>query len=374
MGKDSLPLRTLGISHGSVVYLLYHFHREVSPAVKYSDFEKRPFGSHMTVEAMVAAQTRIERQEKPTCSSVSFDAYAANTFQSYIQSALAFSIKRGGLLYGTCNEESGEVQVHAIYEPPQHGSPDHLELERGLEEERNADMIAAALGWRKVGWIFNGSTKERDFIFSAEEVCQMAAIQDEMGEHAITGVAALFPPEDVADDGVSSSSAVPEVHLEAFQVSAQCVKLWKEGWFQLDATAPPSNMITVRNPKDPRDKTPVIVSRKDVGEVDVDYFLVPVGIKDHQSPLHHGFPIENRLLPQGQAELRSHLQRLGRSERERSDGRKYTDLISDFHLLLFLSRQPGFGSSDVLALVNCVRNGEPIPDGYRVLIDSLAGL
>ena len=30
---------------------------------------------------------------------------------------------------------------------------------------------------QKVGWIFAQSTKERDFIMSAEEVCQMAAIQ-----------------------------------------------------------------------------------------------------------------------------------------------------------------------------------------------------
>lgn len=364
MGKDSASLKTLGISHGSMVYLLYHVDREVTPAVKYSEFDKRPFGAHMTVEAMVAAQTRIERQEKATCSSVSFDAHAANSFQSYIQSALAFSIKRGGLLYGTCDEETGEVKVHAIYEPPQRGTPDQLELERGGEEETNADAIASGLGWKKVGWIFNGSTKERDFIFSAEEVCQMASIQDEMGEFAITGVAALFPPDDESD-----SSGIPEVHLEAFQVSAQCVKLWKEGWFQLDTTAPPSNIIKVRNPKDPNDKTPVIVARKDVGEVDVDYFLVPVGIKDHQSPLHHGFPIENRLLPQGQAELRSHFQRLGSSA-----GKKYTDLLSDFHLLLFLSRQPGFSMSDILALVHSIRAEEPIPDGYRVLIESLAGI
>ena len=39
-------------------------------------------------------------------------------FQSYVQSALAFSIKRGGILYGTKDEE-GNVTVHAIYEPPQ---------------------------------------------------------------------------------------------------------------------------------------------------------------------------------------------------------------------------------------------------------------
>ena len=39
-------------------------------------------------------------------------------FQTYVSSALAFSIKRGGILYGNRDEE-GNVTVHAIYEPPQ---------------------------------------------------------------------------------------------------------------------------------------------------------------------------------------------------------------------------------------------------------------
>jgi hypothetical protein len=35
-----------------------------------------------------------------------------------VRDALAFSIKRGGLLYGTVSED-GKVSVEAIYEPPQ---------------------------------------------------------------------------------------------------------------------------------------------------------------------------------------------------------------------------------------------------------------
>jgi hypothetical protein len=83
------------------VFLLYHFERQVAPAVKKHDWEKRPFGAHMDVAAMVAAQTRIERQDSPHATSASFDFAAANAFQSYVASAIAFSIKRGGILYGT---------------------------------------------------------------------------------------------------------------------------------------------------------------------------------------------------------------------------------------------------------------------------------
>lgn len=43
----------------------------------------------------------------------------------------------------------------------------------------------------------------------------------------------------------------------------------------------------------------MIVAGKDVGEVDTDYLLLPVSIRDHEGTLGASFPIENRLLPQG---------------------------------------------------------------------------
>ena len=45
----------------------------------------------------------------------------------------------------------------------------------------------------------------------------------------------------------------------------------------------------------------MIVAGKDQGEVDNDYLLIPVNILDHEGPLSSSFPVENRLLPQGQA-------------------------------------------------------------------------
>ena len=57
-------------------------------------------GPSMNVNEMIARQTRIERQEAANCASVSFERHAANAFQSYVRDALAFSIKRGGILYG----------------------------------------------------------------------------------------------------------------------------------------------------------------------------------------------------------------------------------------------------------------------------------
>ena len=99
----------------------------------------------MTIEEMVAQQVRIERQEKAVAASVSFDHSAANEFQVYVRSALAFSVKRGGLLYGTVDDENN-VKVEFVYEPPQHSTQFELLLERQTEEEQLVDLIAENLG------------------------------------------------------------------------------------------------------------------------------------------------------------------------------------------------------------------------------------
>lgn len=66
----------------------------------------------------VLSLARADSQETPHCASVSFERHAANAFQRYVHGALNFSIKRGGLLYGSVGE-GGHVRVDAIYEPPQ---------------------------------------------------------------------------------------------------------------------------------------------------------------------------------------------------------------------------------------------------------------
>ena len=61
-----------------------------------------------------------------------------------------------------------------------------------------------------MGWIFTQSTKAREFIISGEEAAQMAGVQAEMGESAVTAVVSMAPSE----DGGS------EAHFEAFQAAS----------------------------------------------------------------------------------------------------------------------------------------------------------
>ncbi len=86
----------------------------------------------------------------------------------------------------------------------QEGGQESLTLTRNTEEEDRVKFLAEVFGWRCLGWIFAQSRKERNYILSAEEVGQMAAVQDEFGSDAVTGVVSM------STDG--------DVHFEAFQV------------------------------------------------------------------------------------------------------------------------------------------------------------
>lgn len=115
-----VPLSKLGVAHGDMLFMAVGYERQVEPAVQKTVFDRRQFGVCVSVHDIAAKQRRIERQDKAKVESVSFDRNAANVFQSYVQSALAFSIKRGGILYGSV-DEGGNVEVEAVWEPPQQG-------------------------------------------------------------------------------------------------------------------------------------------------------------------------------------------------------------------------------------------------------------
>lgn len=82
-----------------------------------------------------------------------------------------------------------------------------------------------------------------------------------------------------------------------------------------------------------------------------------------QGSLSTVFPIENRITQITFWALKSHL--------ERAKSLPFVKRISDFHLLLFVARLLDL-SADVQALAECVHAQTPVPEGYQLLIESLA--
>ncbi|CAN1340138.1 NPL4-like protein 1, partial [Linum perenne] len=346
MADPSTTLSSLKLGHGSIVFLSYEGERNIAgPTV----FPSGSFGRKMTMDDLIAKQMKVTRQENPHCDSVSFDRDCANAFQHYVNETLAFAIKRGGFMYGTVSEE-GKVQVDFIYEPPQQGTEEVLLLLRDSHEEKSVEAIAAGLGMRKVGFIFTQtiSQDKKDYTLSNREVLQAAELHAESQlKEWVTAVVKL----EVSEDGAA------DVHFEAFQLSDMCVRLFKEGWFETE----------IRQGVDPKlsiMKKDVVLGVKDVKEVDNDFFLVVVKILDHMvGPLSSTFPIENRVVQVTMKALKNHL--------ERARSLPFVKRISDFHLLLFLSRFLDNGS-DVPALAECVVTQTTVAEGYQILIESMA--
>ncbi|KAI3470952.1 hypothetical protein Pfo_027615 [Paulownia fortunei] len=345
MSDPSARLSFPNIAHGSIVYLAYEGERTVAgPTFQPAG----SFGKKMTMDDLIAKQMRITRQEKAHCELVSFDRDAANVFQHYVNESLAFAVKRGGFMYGAVSEE-GTVEVDFIYEPPQQGTEENLILLRDPDEEKLVEAIALGLGMRRVGFIFTQtiSQDKKDYTMSNTEVLQAVELHTEGDlKEWVTAVVKL----EVNEDGGA------DVHFEAFQMSDMCIRLFKEGWFERD-------IQQEVDPKLSRMKKDVVVGGKDTREVDNDFFLVVVKILDHQGPLSSTFPIENRNSPVTMKAMKNHL--------DRTKSLSFVKQISDFHVLLLIARFLDV-NADVPALSACVQTQSIVPEGYQLLIESLA--
>ncbi|KAK1278112.1 NPL4-like protein 2 [Acorus gramineus] len=343
---------SLGIGHGSLIYLSYDhtiIERTIPPPPLLTPAGS--FGRKMTMDDLIAKQVRVTRQETSPCESVSFDRSAADAFQHYVNDSLAFAVKRCGFMYGTVSD-AGRVEVDFIYEPPQSGTEAVIYLLRDSTEEAAVEAVAAGLGMRAVGFMFTqavGQDKE-GYTLSETEVRLAAQMQVECGRGLEQWVTAVVKLE-VSEDGGA------DVHFEAFQLSEMCVKLFREGWFLGDEAGPGTD------PKVTRLKKEVVVGVKDVKEVDNDFFLVPVKISDHQGLLSTTFPIENRNSEVTMRALKTHL--------DRTKSLPFVKRISDFHLLLFLARYFDV-NADVPALAECVQGQITVPEGFKLIIESLA--
>lgn len=81
-----------------------------------------------------------------------------------------------------------------------------------------------------------------------------------------------------------------------------------------------------------------------------------------QGTLSSSFPIENRISQVTVRALKNHL--------DRTKNLPFVKRISDFHLLLFVARF--LDLSDVPALAECVQTQTTVPEGYQLIIVSMA--
>mmetsp|Transcript_28799 Transcript_28799/g.81243 ORF Transcript_28799/g.81243 Transcript_28799/m.81243 type:complete len:490 (-) Transcript_28799:185-1654(-) len=306
---------------------------------------------------------KIQRQEEAVCSQVSLDTAAVGDFQSYAQ-RFAFSRNMMGFLYGRFEEDkdSGKKKtiVEAIYEPPQQIDKESVEgfalLDDPLEE--TVDKIAEMCGMKKVGWILGheprGDDKEGMFLTSAE--IQLAAeFQLEAAEGVEETPFCMVRVTRGSDGNVTA---------DAFQVSQQCMAMVAEEALEVDGADLKSFKVN--------ETFTAIQEGKESKTIDNNFFLCVVPIVQHTSEVFVSqFPKLNRELDDrtpSHDELKRQLSKSG------SSGWTFIDLLSDFNLLIYLSKSLDVNADMPKITQSVVNRDIPLDDGYKIIIASMAGI
>ena len=301
---------------------------------------------------------KIQRQEQAICKQVSLDAPSVHDFQSHLQ-RFQFARKRFGYLYGKfvdTEEDGKKAIVEAIYEPPQQVDPDAAEGFEMLDDplEEHVEAIAQLCGLQRVGWIFGHPPREDGFVLSNAEIIMAAELQLQ----AAGGV------EETPFCTVKVTTGKDgNVSVEAFQVSQQCMAMAAEEALEVG----PNPAFCVIN-----DTFTAIQEGKESKTVNNNFFLTVVPIVQHTSEIFVSqFPRMNRDLDDrtpSHDELKRQLSKSGTA------GWTFIDLLSDFNLLIYLSKFLDVHADFPKICQSVVDRSVPLDDGYKIIIASMAGM
>lgn len=293
---------------------------------------------------------KISKDNKAFCAGVSIESKVSENFHRYMLT-FDYQCMRVGYLYGTFDDER-HVRVEFIYEPPQNNTDTTFEM---LEDPKAGavDALAAMLGMRRVGWIFAHPTREKGFFLSGAEVIE-AAEQQLMAAGAIEETPFVTIKCTINDENVYEA--------DAYQISKLGMEMVAESALLLS-----SNMgVCAVSPT-----YTAIVEGRPSAEVDTGFFLTYTAITKFDSPhFRSAFPPCNRTAAQSGDDLKRSIEQVGRQ------GWTLLDVLSDFHLLLFLASTGALDMGDDMPSIcrSVVDRVTPIGEGHTLLIRSLAGL
>ncbi|XP_055602977.1 nuclear protein localization protein 4 homolog isoform X2 [Uranotaenia lowii] len=251
------------------------------------------------------------------------------------------------------------ARVAAIYEPPQESTRDSIRL-LADEHEAEVDELAQKLGLRRVGWIFTdllaenaaaGTVKQlrgiKTHFLTAQECILAGHLQNKYPNRCKYSSNGYFGSKFITVCVTGDDKK--QVHMEGYAVSAQCMALVRDNCLIPTKDAPELGYI--RESSEKQYVPDVYYKEKDAygNEVQrlgrplpVEYLLVDVPASTPMIPMFtfherkdiaQYFPVENRLIDghiQDFAALSDYL--------AKSRSLDFLDVMSDFHLLLYLYR------------------------------------
>jgi len=306
---------------------------------------------------------KVVKQHQAFCTGVSLESGVMQEFHQYMLN-FDYQCMRVGYLYGTFLEDNS-VKVDFMYEPPQSTTDTSFEL---MEDPRidTVEALASMLGKRRVGWVFAHPTRESGFFFSGAEVIEAAEQQ-------------LLAAGDIVETPFVTVKCTlntkNETEVEGFQISKQGMEMAAEHVLELSSNlgmcAINPTFTAVVDVSGGQQKTKQ-QRGKEASEVDTALFLSGSGvpIKRHENDVFVSqFPRCNRAILQSGEDLKRQISKVGQK------GWTLLDLLSDFHILLYLATCGALSmEDDIPHICQAIVNRTPIGEGHTLLIRSLAGL
>lgn len=305
---------------------------------------------------------------------VKVDAQSINIFQSFV-AQMDWKLQRYAILYGLYDEAAHAVEVHAVYEPEQHGNTFTFEP---LPDPHlpKVDAIATNLGLRPVGVACTHPMRDPEHILlNFRELLLCGKTQSRFGDECVllTVAPAAMPAaaaggSDTTAPGEFPPSASPTaeaapaigVSCQAWQTSPQCVHLYRLGVLQ-ESPAGEAALQEVEEARQVHCTMPLEVAQTDTDPsghqrfvtkapstvIDTRWFTSYIAVQQFESPIVRGaFMRLSRpgMPPPALINLRNYM----RDPKRKS--MSFAETIADFHVLVFLLTQV-FTTDDDLRLL-----------------------
>lgn len=321
---------------------------ELLPVIRDPIVKCTSHGEHGScVRCINARYLKYVQQKQSAVRGVEADKKAVSVFQYNMGQNLAFSVQRLGILYGSVVEE-GWVKVEVIYEPPQENTAHGVILHAKEAQLQHADAVAEALGLAKVGVIIGQTAEDyedEEFVLSSSQMVLIATLRPQKEKEDDEEPPFVILTVGARDEGSNE--------VEAFELSRQFYDLHRRRYF-----LPSDDDFMVKM------KEPIWLQTREAKEMPVDYFIVTAPLKGGEGRYRCEFPVENRRQLQENQYVAMVLNKY--------KGKSMAEALADFHLLLFLV--PSLGLQEVCLMAECVRDGEEIPEGSKLLVQSVAGV
>ncbi len=287
----------------------------------------------------------VKGQDTAHCTKATIDANAAQDLTVFLQS-VAYQTSRVAYLYGRFTSDGG-LKAAAIYEPPQHNTPEEW---KEAEEDGSAAVvaqIAGLLGLKCVGMVITCPPRSADIVFNGRELCAAALKQGGAGEKSPFAIIRAT----ATDKG--------QADFQAYQASDQFLEMLAAGAVEPHDTEP-GFMACVP-------KFNVIMEAKSQDKLPTTVFLVNVPVASYESGLSAAFPKPSRL---GRPVLKEEFAAYLRNAKAK--GMAFVPALADFNLLVFLAQQE-YLAPVVPAITHAMLHGkDDLEEGHKLMITSWA--